>query len=119
MVPILMVYRCILQVECIAVKQKYNRAIHYLYTRVFFTVCMVYSTDESKKATENFSATRLIGKGGFGEFYSAELRCSGVAAKVLKKVRSYIMHGSRDFLLYIEGAHLIFTGNGVLIPVSV
>lgn len=47
---------------------------------------MMYSATELKRATNNFSKENLIGKGGFGEVYSAELRCSSVAVKILKKV---------------------------------
>ena len=47
---------------------------------------MTYSVDEIQKATGNFASKYLIGKGGFGEVYRAQLRCSDVAVKILRKV---------------------------------
>ena len=39
-----------------------------------------------KRATDNFSQSRLIGKGGYGTVYQGYINCSTVAVKVLKKV---------------------------------
>ena len=47
---------------------------------------MTYSADELKKATCNFASSYRLGTGGFGEVYRAQLRCSDVAVKILKKV---------------------------------
>ena len=47
---------------------------------------MIYSAAELQKVTKDFSKQYLLGKGGFGQVYSAELRYSTVAVKILKKV---------------------------------
>ena len=47
---------------------------------------MTYSAEELRKATCNFAASYRLGTGSFGEVYHAQLRCSDVAVKILKKV---------------------------------
>ena len=49
---------------------------------------MVFPPDELAQATNSYSRSCLIGKGGFGKVYKATLRkCMTVAIKVLTQVR--------------------------------
>jgi hypothetical protein len=45
----------------------------------------VFSGDEVRSATDNFSERRAIGQGGFGVVYSGRLRGAAVAVKQLKQ----------------------------------
>lgn len=47
---------------------------------------MVFSLEDLKAATNNFSADDLIGEGGFGKVYRGRLRYLDVAVKVLSDV---------------------------------
>ena len=44
---------------------------------------MVFSFDDLKTATREFSDDQLVGEGGFGRVYRGRLRYSSVAVKVL------------------------------------
>ena len=39
--------------------------------------------EERKRATENFSPSRLVGKGGFGDVFGGVMRATKVAVKCL------------------------------------
>lgn len=47
--------------------------------------CRRYSKDEIEKATDNFSAAKKIGEGGYGNVYRCILDHTDVAIKVLKQ----------------------------------
>ena len=48
---------------------------------------MVYTYSELQKATDNFAASAVIGKGGFGVVYEGKIRCCKVAIKRLTEVQ--------------------------------
>lgn len=53
---------------------------------------MLFSADELARATNSYSRSNLIGKGGFGKVYKGTLRkCMTVAIKVLTQVRPAIL----------------------------
>lgn len=43
---------------------------------------MIYSLDELKKATKNFSTSNLLGAGAFGEVFRGYVRHTKVAVKI-------------------------------------
>ncbi len=59
--------------------------MRYMYYYTSYSGLMTYSADELQKATNNFAVANCLGKGGFGEVYHAELRCSDVAVKSANK----------------------------------
>ncbi|XP_028197532.1 receptor-like serine/threonine-protein kinase ALE2 isoform X8 [Glycine soja] len=59
-----------------------------------------FSTNDIKKATDDFHASRILGEGGFGLVYSGILEDgTKVAVKVLKREDH---HGDREFLAEVE-----------------
>ncbi|XP_059634821.1 receptor-like serine/threonine-protein kinase ALE2 [Cornus florida] len=60
----------------------------------------VFSSSDLEKATDNFSASRILGEGGFGRVYSGVLEDgTKVAVKVLKRDDQ---QGGREFLAEVE-----------------
>lgn len=51
-----------------------------------FLGALSFTHDELKCATENFTNSRLIGKGGFGKVFRGIIRHTNVAIKLLTKV---------------------------------
>ncbi|KAF8031914.1 hypothetical protein BT93_D0969 [Corymbia citriodora subsp. variegata] len=60
------------------------------------TFCLSTGFYQKKKATNGFSATNVIGRGGFGSVYYAELRGEKIAIKKMD------MHASREFLAKLK-----------------
>ncbi|GFY93980.1 protein kinase superfamily protein [Actinidia rufa] len=59
-----------------------------------------FSSSDIERATNNFTASRILGEGGFGRVYSGVLDCgTEVAVKVLKRDDQ---QGGREFLAEVE-----------------
>ncbi|XP_057498336.1 receptor-like serine/threonine-protein kinase ALE2 isoform X3 [Actinidia eriantha] len=59
-----------------------------------------FSSSDIERATDNFTASRILGEGGFGRVYSGVLDCgTEVAVKVLKRDDQ---QGGREFLAEVE-----------------
>ncbi|PSS36428.1 Receptor-like serine/threonine-protein kinase [Actinidia chinensis var. chinensis] len=60
----------------------------------------IFSSSDIERATDNFTASRILGEGGFGRVYSGVLDCgTEVAVKVLKRDDQ---QGGREFLAEVE-----------------
>ncbi|XP_058244948.1 interleukin-1 receptor-associated kinase 1 isoform X1 [Hemibagrus wyckioides] len=57
---------------------------------LLFTTVMCWPYEEVQRGTDNFSAARQIGEGGFGHVYSASMRNTDFAVKRLKEQDSHM-----------------------------
>ena len=60
----------------------------YIMVSLFRFLVLEFKEDDLKKATDGFSKSRNVGRGGFGDVYRGYVHGSNVAIKILTEVRS-------------------------------
>ena len=59
-----------------------------MHSYLVYTGTLIFTEEELNKATDNFSLSRLLGQGGFGQVYKGFVRHTTVAVKLLTKVKN-------------------------------
>lgn len=71
-----------------------------------------FSVEELTSATENFSESKLLGKGGFGSVYQGYIKGTKVAIKKFTEVRSLAMYITIQLASYSSSLMYTFKTGG-------